>query len=470
MIRLIISLVALVIAGFAAWGVAWLDQTYALTLTLKAGNAAALPLPQSLSLFTLAAVLALSIALALIGGRVWQFLAALPGRLAERARARQKERGYLALTKGLAAVAAGDARESASFATASKSLLKDQKLTALLTAQSAQLQGREDVAAEEFKALLEDEETAFLGLRGLAMQALRQGREVEALRHVRAAHALRPTAPWVLDLLHRLELHDGNIGASITALEACKAQGHKTAVDVRQMLAPLYTSQALAALEADKTQEALTLSAKALEQAFFYLPAVLIRAQALVTVGQMAQARSLIAKQWGREPHPDLPALYLTASEVQGDARKTRKAGLALLKNNDGSRAAQLALGEFLLKLLDVAGATVALEAAKAKGSPRAAQLIDLIPRLTLILEDSEEGEHGPARQERALALIDAALAGPQDSEWLCASCGTVQGDWGLVCESCGATGTIEWQDRDQRRVRRGDLLQLTPALPSSLT
>lgn len=451
MVRLFISLLILSVIAFCAWGVIHIDRTYVLILDpIRPGEDKIEP-----SAGLVAAALAGALALALMGGRIWQFFAALPGRIRERSAAHRKERGYVALTKGLAAVAAGDAKESASLAKTSKSLLRDQRLTALLSAQSAQLQGKEDVATDEFKLLLRDEETAFLGLRGLAMQALRQDREVEALRHVRAAYALRPTAPWVLELLALLELREGNVLASIDALETSRKHGHLDISDAKDRLAPLYTHLAQDELAAGNTQAAVQNATKALDQDPLYLPAALIGARALIDTGDLAQARTYIAKQWAKSPHPDFPDLYLEASETGTDPQKMRRSGLKLFKNNDGSQAMQLALGELMLKCLDMEAAAPALEAAKAQGSKRAAELRDLLPRLTNILDDSEAGENAASRQERARALIEAALAGPQEWEWTCTNCAATHAAWQFRCHACDQTGTIQWQDQGHPRATR---------------
>ncbi len=479
MSRLVVSIIVLTLIAVTAWGVSWIDDSYIIDMKPRDPLGAGINLPEfSLNALVLAAVYGATLAFALVGGRVWQFFATLPGRIRERRSARRKERGYQALTRGLAAVAAGDARESASLARSSKALLQDQRLTALLAAQSAQLQGREDVASDEFKILLQDEDTAFLGLRGLATQALRQGREVEALRHVKAAQALRPDAPWVLDLLYRLELREGNAKGSIAALEASRAKGLIARDEVKIRLAPLYSHEAKFALGEDNFDKAARLAAKALDAMPGYLPAALIRGQALVALGNLAQARTFIRKAWKLTPHPDLVDLYLAASKAGKDEKKIRNAGLALFKGSTSSRDAQVTLGAFMLKRLDLEAAEQALQRAQAGGSLRAVRLLAIIPKLQKILDEApraerdgagEGGETLTARRERVFAMISVAMEEPEDSTWVCASCGTVHEEWNLKCGSCETNGLIEWQDRNDRRVIRPEDAPFSPKLLSSL-
>src|SRR5262249_1991532 len=71
----------------------------------------------------------------------------------------------------------GEAKRQAKIA---NNLLNDPPLTLLLAAQTAQLGGDEDAARRYFTAMLEKPETAFLGLRGLLMQAMKAGDRAEA--------------------------------------------------------------------------------------------------------------------------------------------------------------------------------------------------------------------------------------------------------------------------------------------------
>lgn len=471
MYRLIIALVCIILIAVLGWIASVFDQHYDVLIIpsdvnvdLIGGGFEAQSFPANVfkglegkgtEIWTIyiAAFLGLIITLCLMGGRIWQFLAALPARIAERNAANRKERGYVALTKGLAAVAAGDAKESAALANRSKNLLKDQKLTALLSAQSAQLQGREGIAKTEFKALLEDKETAFLGLRGLAMQALREGKEVEALRYVKEAQAIKPNAPWVIDLLYQLELRDGNALGSTQAIKTAQVNGLITRDSAARRLAPLFTHEAQAAMAKEDLAEALTLTGKALDAQSAYLPAVLVRAKALISTGKKAQAKSLISRAWKKSPHPDLLTLHLEASDTSNEKRM-KKAGLSLLRGPKG-RAGQLALGEFLLQQLDLVPAKAALEAAQDQGSARASRMLDEFAGIeaALAVEDQQDAQAVALAKEQAQHLVQVALAAPRDADWQCGSCGTIHADWQLNCQSCDSVGTVEWQEADQRRV-----------------
>jgi HemY protein len=125
-------------------------------------------------------------------------------------RARTREKGYRALTQGLVAVAAGDPASAKRFAKKADVLLNEPPLTLLLSAQAAQLGGDEGAAERYFRTMLANPQTAFLGVRGLLMQAVRRGDHGEALLLSRRAQEIQPRTPWVLATRFDLEARAGN--------------------------------------------------------------------------------------------------------------------------------------------------------------------------------------------------------------------------------------------------------------------
>jgi len=285
------------------------------------------------------------------------------------------------------------------------------------------------------------------------MQALREGREIEALRYVKEAQAIRPNAPWVLDLLYQLELRSGNALDGAEAVRTARLNGLVPADGASARLAPLYTHGAKTALLAEDMQEALDLSAKALEQDQGFLPAVLIRARALLAAGRVGQAKSVLTQAWKRGAHPDASELYLGTLDETKPA-KARRQSVAFLSGGK-DKAAKTALGEYLLLQLDLPAARAALEQARDDGSARATAILQHVPAIEAALAegDGAREEFEQEARDKALNLFQVALMEPQDSAWLCAACGSEADEWHLKCEACGENGTIEWQDINDRRI-----------------
>jgi HemY protein len=83
--------------------------------------------------------LAVAIALAALIYRFWRGVRRAPGSFGRWRGASRRDRGYRALTKGMVAVAAGDAAAARRFAREADNFLHDRPLTMLLSAQAAQL-------------------------------------------------------------------------------------------------------------------------------------------------------------------------------------------------------------------------------------------------------------------------------------------------------------------------------------------
>ncbi|MDA0340598.1 MAG: heme biosynthesis protein HemY, partial [Proteobacteria bacterium] len=107
--------------------------------------------------------------------RLWRGVLGAPGDFLNRRQYKRREDGYRALALGMAAAAGGDREESKRLAQRADALLQDPDLTRLLSAQAAALNGDEAAARRYFDALIENDETAFLGLTGLMRQAMADG-------------------------------------------------------------------------------------------------------------------------------------------------------------------------------------------------------------------------------------------------------------------------------------------------------
>jgi HemY protein len=191
------TLVFLVVVAVLALGAVWLaDRPGAVALEWDGWRLDS-------SVAVLALVLAAAAVLLALLLRVAGIVRHTPRNWRLARRARRRERGYRALTHGMVAVAAGDAEEAHRQARRASGLLDDPPLTMLLSAQAAQLAGDEAAARRYFTAMLERPETAFLGLRGLLMQAERAGDKDEARHLIERAFAMRPNTPWVVSALIR---------------------------------------------------------------------------------------------------------------------------------------------------------------------------------------------------------------------------------------------------------------------------
>ena len=138
---------------------------------------------------------------------------------------RRRDRGYKALSRGLIAASSGDAEMAKSLARESGKLLENEPLVGLLKAQTALLEGRRDDARSGFQQMLGDENTRLVALRGLYLEAERQG-EAEAARHYATeAAAIAPSLPWAGGAKLRYQAVDGDWDEALKTLDTNRAAG-----------------------------------------------------------------------------------------------------------------------------------------------------------------------------------------------------------------------------------------------------
>ncbi|MPZ08980.1 MAG: heme biosynthesis protein HemY [Kiloniellaceae bacterium] len=410
------------------------------------------------------AALVLAVAVALLY-RVIRAILGTPRRIGSAMAASRRKRGYKALSQGMVAVAAGDAQEAARWSRRADDLLEDPPLTLLLSAQAAQLNGDEKAAEKYFNAMLEKPETRFLGLRGLLMQALREGDHPRALGHVRQAHALRPKTPWVVTNLFELSQRSGDLEGAAAALKQAvkiKAMGraeadHKGAV--------ITLAKAERARAAGRDDEALAEARLADRSDPDFLAAALLHARLAVERKAYREAAKVVERSWPRTPSAELSALYRAAApEAKPMEQVKRFAKLAA--RNPEHRESHLALAEANLEAGlwgEVRRHLGHLVTLVGEDPPRAQ-----VCRLMARLEEAERNDAAAARR-----WLERAAAAPPDPAWVCQSCGAVATRWSANCGSCQSFDSLDW--RLPRRVgaqlsaaAAGDLPLLIAAAPGA--
>ncbi|MEE8332884.1 MAG: heme biosynthesis HemY N-terminal domain-containing protein, partial [Alphaproteobacteria bacterium] len=247
--------------------------------------------------------------------RLWVALRRSPDALRHGWRQSRRERGYKALTQGMVAVSAGDGEEARRQATKADVLLNDPPLTMLLSAQAAQLNGDEAAARRYFTAMLERPETAFLGIRGLLMQARRDGNGAEALALADRAYTLRPKTPWVLSTKYELEARAGHWRTAIGTLEEAAKRGAFPPAELLRFRVTTLLGASLDAGRDGHDDEALNFARRACDADANALAATLRHAALLAKAGRKRRAVRIIEQGWARHPHPELARLYATLAD-----------------------------------------------------------------------------------------------------------------------------------------------------------
>src|ERR1041385_4099630 len=187
MIRIILFIVSV---ALIATGVAWFAD--------RPGDVAITWLGYRLEtsvMVAMAAVIILVIALMTL----WSVIHAIwrsPEHVSLFLRHRRAAKGYLAVTRGLIAIGAGDLRIAKKSAQEAARLTPGDPLALLLTAQSAQMAGERSEAERIFRAMAEREDTKLLGLRGLYVEAQRRNDLPAARLAAEEAAKAQPSLAW----------------------------------------------------------------------------------------------------------------------------------------------------------------------------------------------------------------------------------------------------------------------------------
>jgi HemY protein len=377
------------------------------------------------------------VVLILLGVALWliyRWIMGAPGALLEGWGESRRRRGYRELTQGLAAVAAGDGGEAQRHARKAEQLLDEPPLTLLLSAQAAQLNGDREAANRAFKAMLEDEQMAFLGLRGLIAQSLRDGDQVQALDYAERAFALKPQTPWVVHSLFDMQAQLHQWKAAQDTLDAGMRRKVVSAERGRSLRALLLAERSRAAEHDGHDSEAIGLAREAFGLAPERIAVASRLAELQLKTGDARRAMKTLERGWSLAPHPDLMALYLKAA-AENDPLKRVAVVRKLAAQKPDDLESHMALAQATLDAGLWGEARRHLDAAA--GSNPSVRVCRLM---------AEVEERAQSDQAKVHEWLARAAEAPADKAWRCGACGAHHETWHSVCESCGAFGTLNWR------------------------
>ncbi|MBX3445483.1 MAG: heme biosynthesis protein HemY [Parvibaculaceae bacterium] len=366
------------------------------------------------------AAMALAAFLALFVYRIVVSFIETPASVSAFLEKRRQQKGFLALSRGMVAVAAGDAGDAKRYAAQAHKLLDAPPLTLLLAAQAAQLEGDEAGATKYFEEMLAAPETEFLGLRGLFIQARRAGDRDRALAHARRAFTLRPQTPWAAQAVFEIEAAEEDWDGALKTLDRVVAAKLIPRDDGRRRRAVLLAAKAMTAEEAARMQtgeardaalnQAAKLAAEAASLEPHFAPVAALAARLHAATGKLRKGMKLVEEAWKSEPHPDLADVWLEMIEGEtGYDRAERARALAARQPGHVESRILEARGAILAR--DWAGARNALSAYAGPGASEAPT--QRICELMAEIEEGEFGDRGAAR-----GWLTRALHAPEDPQW----------------------------------------------------
>jgi HemY protein len=439
MIRVLLYL--LVLALLAYGGMILVENPGHVTLTWY-GKIIEAPAALLIGLIAVAAVVVWSL---------FRFVFGLPSFLRLAARQRRREKGYSALSRGLIAVGAGDARTANYAALQASKHLKADPLALMLRAQAAHLSGDLAAARAAYEELARREETKILGLRGLHADAVRRGDE-EAARHFATAAHGTSALPWSAQAVLEQRAADGEWEKALATVEAALAARLVDRATGERQRAVLETAIAYQKEQASP-DEALALARAAMRRAPDLVPATVLATRLLTRRGDIRKAAKTVEKAWTRAQHPELAQAYLDVRP--GDSTQDR---LARAKTLMGIAAfdpiSRMTVARAALAAKDFATARETMAPLVAEGKRPSV-------RQCLIMADLEEAEHGDAGLAREW-LARAARA-PFDPAWI--ADGIVYERWAPTSPTTGRLDAFEWHAPAERL---GPAIEALPAATPS--
>lgn len=351
----------------------------------------------------------------------------------------KQKKGYKALTQGLVAVAAGDAKRATDYAEKSKDFMPDHNaLSLLLSAQAARLRGEEDSAEKYFQELSLDKDAAFLGLRGLLNRALKEKNYPLALDYARQAEKAYPVQGWLLKIIYNLEIKNNIWDKAIeTGKKAVKLKAVSEEKAVSDRIA-IYLMRG--DYEQDRSNEKV--AAQYFDLAYkldnHFVPTIMRLARLYLNQNKKKKAISLIEKTWKVNPHPDLAAIWEEMAPLKGIKNNANIKRLKwfedLVALNPDSTTGQILAAKAAMDMGFWGEAKAYLNRAE-KIYPSAS-----LYRLMAIAEQNS-GDNDAIIH----ALMEKASEALPDKSWYCTQTGLIYQDWSAIAMPHEGFNTIVW-------------------------
>lgn len=369
----------------------------------------------------------------------------------------RERRGFKALADGMLALASGDGREAISKAAKAERLLNRPELTNLLTAQAAEMSGDRKKAESTYKALLTDDRTRFVGVRGLMKQKLSDGDTDTALKLAEKAFALKPAHAEVQDTLLQLQAEKADWKGARKTLGAKLRHGTLPREVHRRRDAVLALSEARGIIDEDGPIEARESAIEANRLSPDLVPAAVMAARSYIEQGKARYATRVVKKAWEVTPHPDLATAF---ADIKPD--ETAQARLKRFKALTGLKPSHPET-RMLLAELHIAAEDFP-EARKALGD--LAETDPTARSLTLVaaIERGQGADDVVVRGWLTKALT--ASRGPQ---WICESCGSASAEWDPVCGNCGSFDTLSWKTAPQGALSMPHSTEMLPLIVGAI-
>ena len=367
----------------------------------------------------------------------------------------REAKGYQALSDGMMALASGEGRLALAKASRAARYLEKPELTDLLTAQAAEMAGDTKKAAEAYKRLLGNQNTRFVGIRGIMKQKLSDGDTDTARQLAEKALALRPKHEEVQDTLLHLQARAEDWAGARKTLATKLKTGTLPRDVFKRRDAVLALSASRGVIEKGATIEQQEQAIEANRLSPDLVPAAAMAARAYIARDKTRNAVRILKKAWEAQPHPDLAHAFAEVAPDESAAERVKRFGqLARLKPHD--EETRLVMAELNIVAEDFP------EARRALGD-----LVERAPdaRAFTLMAAIERGEG--ASDAVVQGWLTRALNAPRGPQWICDSCNHIHAEWVPVCENCSSFDTLSWRRPETPEIASATGAHMLPLIGS---
>ncbi|MGR3678452.1 MAG: heme biosynthesis protein HemY [Paracoccaceae bacterium] len=369
----------------------------------------------------------------------------------------REQKGYQALSDGLMALASGEGKLAMAKAARAERYLQKPELTDLLIAQAAEMSGDTKKASETYRRLVENQQTRFVGVRGIMKQKLSEGDDETARKLAEKALALRPRHEEVQDTLLTLQSRAQDWAGARQTLSTKLKTGTMPRDVYKRRDAVLAVSSAKDLLDEGKTVDEQELAIEANRLSPDLVPAAALAARVYIEKGKKRAAAKILKKAWEAQPHPDLAHAFAEIEPEESPQQRIKRFA-ALTKINPGHPETKLVLSELHIVAEDFP------EARRALGN-----LAETAPdaRALTLMAAIERGEGGSDAVVQG--WLARALQAPRGPQWVCDKCNHIHAEWTPVCENCSSFDTLSWKAPETPEIASVTGVQMLPLIVGAI-
>lgn len=365
----------------------------------------------------------------------------------------QRKRSFRALTRGLVAVAAGDAKRATQYSKQTKHLWSDLKgLPLLLEAQAAKLRGEDGLAQNRFERLLKDKDSAFLGVRGLLKSALDEGDIERALDFARQAEKQHPKKSWIVKIVYELEIKNRLWTDALRTNHKLQKIDKDNFPRLQKDRVAIYLHHHDKALREGDHKRARSEVETAYKLDPTFIPSVTRYCDFLIQDKKHRKCAAVIEKAWKVNTHPDMAKIWSRMAPVSKGKNPNKDHDVImgwyekLIAFKPDSAEGQMAAANAAMDMEYWGEAKAYLMVAE-KLYPAAR-----VYRMQAIVE--QNSTHNDDSIHR---LMERAANALPDKRWVCQETGIIFEEWRAIAKPHGQFNSIAWDIPGARVINAGN-------------